>query len=207
MCVVRKDWPSTVVRRPTWDHRPPKSSWEPFGSQSAPRTPATPRRTDAHPPLDLGKRQPRWQDQQPNLIRDEEVVGSNPATPTAETADQAGTEFSTCLICFCLRVCLSDYRFPRAYGRRSRVPTAAVPACLRPPFPRAYGRRSCVPKMPSMTTAPVWITGRICFGTPPRSRPSPSARRAERCPPAARPGRTAARRSCAAAPSASTHRH
>ena len=74
------------------------------------------------------------------FVRDEEVVGSNPATPTAETADQAGTEFSIRLICFCLRVYLSDYRFPRAYDRRS-----------------------CVQKMPSMTTAPVWITGRICF--------------------------------------------
>jgi hypothetical protein len=39
-----------------------------------------------------------------------------------------------------LRVYLSDYRFSRVYDRRS-----------------------CVPKMPSMTTAPVWITGRICY--------------------------------------------
>ena len=30
-------------------------------------------------------------------------------------------------------------------------------------FPRVYGCRSCAPKMPSMTTAPVWMTGRICF--------------------------------------------
>jgi hypothetical protein len=50
------------------------------------------------------------------------------------------SEISEVLICFCVRVYQRDYRFPRVYGRCGSAP-----------------------KIPSMTTAPVWITGRICF--------------------------------------------
>jgi hypothetical protein len=56
--------------------------WEPSGSQPAPRPPSVPAGTNRDPLTDLGKRHPRRPDRKPNLIRDEEVVGSNPATPT-----------------------------------------------------------------------------------------------------------------------------
>jgi tetratricopeptide (TPR) repeat protein len=60
------------------------------------------------------------------LLRDEEVVGSNPATPTAETADQAGTGSSTRLICFCLpAIChTAPHDLPHARYRR-------IPGCAR----------------------------------------------------------------------------
>ncbi len=38
------------------------------------------------------------------FVRDEEVVGSNPATPTAKTAGEAPTDCGRCLTCLFLRV-------------------------------------------------------------------------------------------------------
>ena len=77
------------------------------------------------------------------FVRDEEVVGSNPATPTAETADQERPHVRTLLICF---VCVSNC-------------VTIDPECVL----SDYGYCGAAPKMPSMTTAPVWITGRICL--------------------------------------------
>ena len=68
-------------------------------------------------------------------------MGSNPATPTEKVQVRATfLRSESGLTCFRLRVYLRDYRFPRVYDRFS-----------------------CAPKIRSMTTAPVWITGRICF--------------------------------------------
>ncbi|BFO13916.1 hypothetical protein SHKM778_03040 [Streptomyces sp. KM77-8] len=69
-------------------------------------------------------------------LRDEEVVGSNPATPTVKYQVKALPDFRRCLHLFRLR----DYRLLRVYGRCGSAPD-----------------------IPSMTTAPTWSTGRICF--------------------------------------------
>lgn len=81
------------------------------------------------------------------FVTDEEVVGSNPATPTAETADQAGTGFSTCLICFSLRV------YPRLPRKRldSVIETRSAPRARPGPRP---GLRSCL-RPASARPAPV----------------------------------------------------
>ncbi len=71
------------VPSPTRDWRSPL----PHGSPPAPGAPSTPRETNQNHGTDQRKRYPRRQDQPPNLIRDE-VVGSNPATPTTGTPGQ-----------------------------------------------------------------------------------------------------------------------
>ncbi|MEU0208357.1 DUF2399 domain-containing protein [Streptomyces canus] len=58
------------------------ATWEPSGSRSAPRAPPTPPKTVPPQHPDQAKRQTTRCRSWSNLIRDEEVVGSNPATPT-----------------------------------------------------------------------------------------------------------------------------
>src|SRR3954462_9009349 len=75
---------------------PPRgwNSWEPSGSQPAPPAPLRAPETTAPQRPDQLKQQSTRCRSRPTLIRDEEVVGSNPATPTLYYQVRPGAERS-----------------------------------------------------------------------------------------------------------------